>query len=175
MSIKKLYYYFFYKIYKSIQYVAAPFGDSLISFKAGLVMITLEIWSFFSIINYYTIIIGNKIELSLSKPIIYLPLIIIIGFNYYTLNYLDLCQKYNKEFEQLQQKNNILGNFIVFGIILLIIANFIFSFYCLDQQARKDGIGPYAPEFVAKKKREDSLQKAMQIEKLKKIYSEDKK
>lgn len=175
MNIKKFYYYFFYKIYKAIQYTSAPFGEFLTNFKAGVVMIALELWIFFSIINYYTFITGNKAELSFSKPIMYIPFICIIGFNYYTLDHLDVWKSYNYEFDQLPKKKNLIGSWIVFGLVLLIIGNFIFSFYCLDQKARKDQVGPYAPEILAKERREDSLQKAKQIENLKKIYGEDKR
>lgn len=45
----------------------------------------------------------------------------------------------------------------------------------MDLKARKDQTGPYAQEIIAKERREDSLQKSQQIEKLKKIYGEDKK
>lgn len=173
--LNKIYYYFFYKIYKAIQYVSAPFGDHLINFKAGLVMIALEIWLVSSIGIYYSIITKTKIELSIFMPIIYIPLIIILGFNYYSLDYLDIWKKYNEEFDKLSKKINIIGSWVVFGVIFLIIANFIFSFYCLDQQARKDQTGPYAPEIVAKERTEDSLQKAQQIKNLKKIYGEDNK
>ncbi len=114
-------------------------------------------------------------ELSIFMPVIYVPLIIIIAFNYYSLDYLDIWKEYNKEFDNLPRKKNVLGSWVVFGIVLIIIGNFIFSFYCLDKQARTDQVGPYAPEIVAKEKREDSLQKAKQIENLKKIYGEDKK
>ena len=175
MNIKKFYYYFFYKIYKSIQYLSTPFGEFLTNFKAGVVMIALELWTFFSIINYYTFITGNKVELSFSQPIMYIPFICIIGFNYYTLDHLDVWKCYNYEFDLLPKKKNLIGSWIVFGLVLLIIGNFIFSFYCLDQKARKDQVGPYAPEIVAKERMEDSLQKAKQIENLKKIYGEDKK
>lgn len=175
MSIKKLYYYLFYKIYKAIIYTSTPFGDFLSSFKAGLVLIVLQIWSFLSIINYYTVITGSKVELSISTPIMYIPLIIIIGFNYYTLDYLDIWKSYNQEFDQLPKKKNTIGSWIVILIVLIVIMNFVFSFYCLDRKARKDQIGPYAPEIVAKERMEDSLQKAQQIEKLKKIYGEDSK
>lgn len=175
MSIKKLYYYFFYKICKSIIYSSAPFGNFLINFKAGFVLIVLQIWSFLSIINYYTFLTGNPVELSISMPIMYVPLIVIIGFNYYTLDYLDSWKKYNQEFDQLPKNKNRIGSWIAALIVLIIIMNFIFSFYCLDQKARKDQAGPYLPEIVAQERREDSLQKARQIEKLKKIYGEDRK
>jgi magnesium-transporting ATPase (P-type) len=175
MSIRKLYYYFFYKIYKSIQYTSAPFGEFLNNFKAGLVMIVLQLWIVFSIINYYTVITGTKVQLSISNPIIYIPLVIILGVNYYTLDYLDIWKSYNNEFDQLHKKKNIIGGWIVLAIVIIITANFIFSFYCLDQKARQEQTGPYTPEIVAKERMEDSLQKAKQIEKLKKIYGEDKK
>ncbi|WP_343608391.1 hypothetical protein [Chryseobacterium oranimense] len=175
MNIKKFYYYFFYKIYKSIQYTSAPFGDFLLSFRAGIVMIALQIFILASIGIYYSIITEIRMGLSIFMPVIYIPLIIIIAFNYYSLDYLDIWKEYNKEFDKLPKKKNILGSWIVFGIVLLVIGNFIFSFYCLDQQARKDQVGPYAPEIVAKERREDSLQKAKQVENLKKIYGEDKK
>lgn len=175
MSIKKIYYYFFYKIYKSVQYTSAPFGEFLTNFKAGVVMIVLELWTLLSMINYYTFITENKVDLSFSKPIMYIPFIFIIGFNYYTLDYLDVWKRYNREFERLPKKKNTIGSWVVFLIVIILTTNFIFSFYCLDQKARKNQVGPYAPEIVTKEKREDSLQKVKQIENLKKIYGEDKK
>ncbi|AYZ10814.1 hypothetical protein EGY05_02140 [Chryseobacterium arthrosphaerae] len=175
MSIKKNYYYFFYKIYKSVQYTSKPFGDFLLKFRAGIIMIALQIFALASLGIYYSIITQAKMELSIFMAVIYIPLIIIIAFNYYSLDYLDIWKEYNKEFDNLPRKKNVLGSWIVFGIVLIIIGNFIFSFYCLDKQARKNQVGPYAPEIVAKEKREDSLQKAKQIENLKKIYGEDKK
>lgn len=36
----------------------------------------------------------------------------------------------------------------------------LFSFYLLFAEAKKNQTGPYAPEIVAKERREDSLQKA---------------
>jgi len=175
MTIKKLYYYFFYKIYRFVQYISAPFGEFLNNFKAGLVLIVLQIWTFISIINYYSLITGNKVELSFSTPILYIPFIIILGVNYYTLDYIDIWKNYNREFDQLPEKKNRIGSWIVFLVVIISITNFIYSFYCLDQRAKKDQTGPYAPEIVAKKRMQDSLQKAQQIEKLKKIYGEDKK
>ncbi len=170
-----MYYYFFYKIYMSIKYFSAPFGDFLSSFKAGLVMIVLQLWTLFSIMNYYSVLSGNTVELSFSKPIVYIPFVFVVVFNYYTLDYLDIWKNYNYEFEQLPKKKNIIGSWVACLIVIALTINFIFSFYCLDQKAKKEQTGPYSPEVVAKERREDSLQKAQQIEKLKKIYGEDKK
>ncbi|WP_131726153.1 hypothetical protein [Chryseobacterium sp. Leaf405] len=159
-------------------WTANPFGNFFSNFRAGLVMIALQLWTFFSIINYYSFITGNNVELSFFTPLIYIPFISILGFNYYTLDYLDLWKSYNYKFDQLPKRKNIIGSWIaslIIIIIILITGNFLFSFYCLDQKARKEQTGSYAPEIVAKERRKDSLQKAQQIEKLKKIYGEDKK
>lgn len=175
MYIKKLYYYFFYKIYKAIIYTSAPFGNYLINFKAGLVLVVLQIWSYISIINYYTALTGDSFKLSIISPIIYIPLIVILGFNYYTLDYLNNWKEYNREFDQLSKKKNRMGSLFATVLVLILTVNFIFSFYCLFQKAKQDHTGPYAPELVAKERIEDSLQRVQQIEKLRKIYGTDNK
>ncbi|TCN57591.1 hypothetical protein D0809_13485 [Flavobacterium circumlabens] len=66
-------------------------------------------------------------------PIIYVPAIIIYVFNYFTLDYKDNWKQYNVEFANYSKRKNRIGGWIVFGIILLIISNFIFSFYLISQ------------------------------------------
>ncbi|MCJ7933581.1 MAG: hypothetical protein MUW56_08065 [Chryseobacterium sp.] len=132
--IKKSYYYFFYKIYRSIEYTSELSGGSfLTSFKAGFVMIVLEIWVLMSLGAYYATYTKTAVELSISMPIIYIPLLIIIGFNYFTLDYKDTWKGYNAEFDRLPKNKNRLGSWIVFGIVLLIISNLVYSFYLMSQ------------------------------------------
>jgi hypothetical protein len=131
--IKKSYYYFFYKIYRSIEYTSELSGGKfLTSFKAGAVMIALEIWILVSLGAYYAIYTKTFIELSISMPIAYLPLLI-IAFNYLTIEYKDNWKQYNIEFANYSKKKDQIGGWIVFGIILFIICNFIFSFYLMSQ------------------------------------------
>ena len=133
-KIKNAYYYFFYKIYCSIEYTSDLSGGKFLSsFKAGLVMIALEIWMLMSLGAYYAIYTKTAIELSISMPVIYIPLIIIIGFNYFTLDYTDVWKKYNNEFDKLPKQKNRIGGWIVFSIVLLVIANLIYSFYLMSQ------------------------------------------
>lgn len=132
--IKKSYYYFFYKIYCSIEYTSELSGGKFLTlFKAGVVMIALEIWILISIGAYYAIYKKIFLELSLSMPIIYIPLLIIVAFNYFTLDYKDNWKKYNTEFANYPKKKNRIGGWIVFGIIVLIIANLIYSFYLMSE------------------------------------------
>ncbi|RUT68553.1 hypothetical protein D0817_20730 [Flavobacterium cupreum] len=132
--IKKSYYYFFYRIYRSIEFTSELSGGKFLTFfKAGVVMIALEIWIFFSFGNYYTICSKTFVEITFSMPIIYIPLLIIVGFNYFTLDYKDNWKKYNGEFANYSKRKNRIGGWIVFGIILIIIFNLIFSFYLVSQ------------------------------------------
>lgn len=168
MSIKELYYYLYYKIYKAILYTSEPFGEFMTDFKTSVVIIVLEIWFFASTFNYYNYITHTN---ALPKSI-YISIVIFFSIlNYIIFSHNDNWKKYYKEFDKLPKKINRKGSWIVFGIILIIIANLIFSFYLLYADAKRNHTGPYAPEVIAR----DSLQKAKQIENLKKIYGEDKK
>lgn len=132
--IQKSYYYFFYKIYRSIDYTSGSFGGEILMLsKAGLVMLALEAWIILSLGNYYTVYSKMFIELSISMPTVYIPAIIVFAFNYYTLDYKNNWRKYNVEFANYSKKKNRIGGWIVFGIILFIICNLIFSFYLMSQ------------------------------------------
>lgn len=148
-----------------------PFGNFLSHFRAGLAIIALEFWILFTVQNYYYII--NNINPKLgSDLLLYIFGFFIVIFNYITLDHnKNIWQKYNLEFDNLPRKTNIIGGVIVWLIIFLITINFFIS---IHYSQKKFSIR-YTPEFIAKERREDSLQKAQQIEKLKKIYGEDKK
>ncbi|GAA5102635.1 hypothetical protein GCM10023210_43830 [Chryseobacterium ginsengisoli] len=132
--IKKAYYYLFYKIYKSIEYTSEEFGGAFLTdFKTGLVIGALEIWLLFSIGNYYSIITKKNAELSLTMPIVYIPLVILLILNYFSFIHNDIWKEYNRKFDQLPKKKNIIGTWIVVGVIVFIIANLIYSFYLMSQ------------------------------------------
>lgn len=132
--LKKMYNYFFYKIYKSIEYTSELSGGKFLSaFKASLVMITLEIWILLSLGIYYTIITKTKIELSISMPIIYIPLIIIVSIDYFIFHHKNQWKNIILKFDKLSKKRNVIGGWIVCGVVVLIITNLIFSFYLFYQ------------------------------------------
>lgn len=132
-SIKKCYYYFFYKIYHSIWYTSNAFGgESLISYKAGLVMLALEAWILFSFVAYYRICTKISMQLSITMPIVYIPLILVFAFNYFTIHYKDNWKKYNFEFDNYSKRKNRIGGWIVFGIVILVISNFAYSLYLMS-------------------------------------------
>lgn len=134
IMIKKAYYYFFYKIYKSIEYTSNEFGGPFWSnFKAALVIAALEVWLLITIGNYYSVITKINIELSIMMPIVYIPLMILLVLNYFSFIHNDKWREYNMKFDKLPRKRNLIGTWIVVGIIALIIGNLIYSFYLMSQ------------------------------------------
>lgn len=132
--INKSYYYFFYRIYRSIEYTSELSGGKFLTeYKAGLVMLALETWILLSLGAYYVIYTKNFIELTISMPIVYIPAVIVYAFNYLTIHYKDRWNKYNVEFANYSKRKNRIGGWIVFGIILLIISNLIYAFYLMGE------------------------------------------
>ncbi|KPE51058.1 hypothetical protein [Chryseobacterium indologenes] len=132
--MKRAYYYFFTEIYKSVEYTSDLLGGKfLTSFKASIVMVALETWWLMSLGAYYSIHTKTAIELSISMPIIYIPLIIIILFNYLTIDYNSAWKKYNSDFDNLPKNKNRIGSWLVLGIVIFIILNFIYSIYLMSQ------------------------------------------
>lgn len=127
-SIKRAYYYLFYKLYKFSE--AAP-SRWLSAFKAGAVVVVLEVCLFLSMMNYYNVFINRNFELNETYAIIIV--LIIASFNYYTFAHTDAWKKYAKQFNQLPKRTNFIGSMIVFSIVLVVIANLIISFYLMSQ------------------------------------------
>jgi len=132
--IKKGYYYFFYKIYRSIEYTSKLTGGEFLTVnKASLVMLALETWGLFSLANYYAVYKKISTELNISMPIIYIPAVILFAFNYIAIHYKDRWKQYNTEFASYSEKKSRIGGWIVFGIIVIIISNLAYSFYLMSE------------------------------------------
>ncbi|MEC5173871.1 hypothetical protein [Chryseobacterium nepalense] len=158
-KIKKAYYYFFYKIYKSIEYTSELVGGAFwTDFKAGLVIGALEIWFLISI-GIYLVLITNKniAELTLTQPIVFIPLIIILLLNYFSFIHTDKWKEYNNEFDQLSIKKNKIGGKIVWCTVVFIIINLFFSYYLLLMRAKRNHTGPYSKEYIHQQKVKDSI------------------
>lgn len=96
-------------------------------------MITLEVWVLLTIGSYYSVYTKKAKELSIAMPGVYIPLLVILVFNYYTLDYKETWRKYNFEFSRLSRQKDIIGGWIVSGIIIFIIANLIIALYLMNQ------------------------------------------
>ncbi|MBL1220206.1 hypothetical protein JET18_05115 [Chryseobacterium sp. L7] len=171
-SIKLGYYYIFYRLYKMSE--AAP-SKWLSDWKASMALGLLEMWFLISILIYYRVFTNSSLDILGNNIFWFLMVIMLTLIDYFAFHNKNQWKNIVVDFDKLSPKKNRIYGIIAWSFILLIIINTIFSYYCLDLKARRDQIGPYAPSVVAKKKFEDSLQKAQQIENLKKIYGEDKK
>ncbi|MEF9477791.1 hypothetical protein OWR28_08845 [Chryseobacterium sp. 1B4] len=128
-KIKKAYYYLFYKVYKSIQYTSEMVGGAFwTDFKAGLVILTLELWIVGSFLNYYSIINDKKLNIDTISPILLTSLVVFSIINYFSFIRTDIWKTYNKEFDKLSEKENQKGTTIVWVITICITTNF---FICL--------------------------------------------
>lgn len=133
-KIKRYYHYFYYRIYRFIEYTSEQMGGKFLTeFKAGITVIAFEIWSLLSIYNYYTIITKENLHLSFKKTLIYIPLIIIILLKWQNFSSKEQWFSYHQQFDALPKKVNKKGGWIVFGITVFIILNLVFSFYLMMQ------------------------------------------
>jgi hypothetical protein len=137
-KIKKAYYYFFYKIYKSIEYTSELVGRAFwTDFKAGLVIITFELWIIGSFLNYYSIINDQKLDIYFISPILLIFLTIFSIINYFAFMHNDIWKKYNENFEKLPKKENQKGTIIVWMIAVFITLNFFGSAFLLQKYVLK--------------------------------------
>ncbi|MCJ7932441.1 MAG: hypothetical protein MUW56_02090 [Chryseobacterium sp.] len=94
-------------------------------------MIALEFWFTITLLNYYNIFVNRNIHFSKSVYISIALFFVILS--YFSIDYEEIWKKYNKEFDQLPKSKNRIGSWIVFGIILFIIGNFVYSIYLMSQ------------------------------------------
>ncbi len=121
----KAYYYFFYHLYKFWEWISYPKFWS--DFKATVSIGVLEVWIFYSILNYYSFITKTQIKLSNTDPLIILMGAVIIGLNYFLFIHTNKWKEYNAKFDKLPKKKNIIGGVIVWVIMILIIVCFFTS------------------------------------------------
>lgn len=131
MSFFKIYNYFFYRIYKSIEFISVPRFWS--DWKAFAVVVILEIFVFNSLdvlYHYHFNIpmktIGNQ-RISYSAIGLVLFLVVI---NYYYFEYNDKWKGIIQSFDKLPKKKDELGGVIVWCIILFIVI--FYWFYIID-------------------------------------------
>lgn len=132
--IKRAYYYFFYKIYKSIEYTSEELGGGFWSdWKASFVLDCCLYFIISSIFIYYKIFFNRFVHLSDNNLDVLLTIIPVALFNYFVFLHKNQWKSIVVEFDKLPKEKNIIGSWIVFGIVLLIIVNLIFSFYLMSQ------------------------------------------
>ena len=122
MTIKKAYYYFYYKIYNFSKNIS---DNILNDIKPVVIIGVSEIFLLSDIMIWYGIITKNDFP----DILLYGIGLIIIVFNFYIFMVRKDLKKYFTEFKHYDKKKNIIGGWIVFLTIMLALGSLIFSFY----------------------------------------------
>lgn len=123
--MKRAYYYLFYKLYKFSK--AAP-SNFLSDWKAELIVDLMLLSLFSSLIPYYRVFVNPKSRVGEGNLLFYILIIISVS-NYFIFHNNNQWKKIVNEFDKLSSRRNKTGSWIVLGVIVLFIANFILSFY----------------------------------------------
>jgi hypothetical protein len=125
-KIKKAYYYLFYKLYR--WYERGP-SVWLSDWKAELSIDVLLIFIGISLVVYYTIFFDRYLSIGNGNILLIGYLLLIATPNYFIFHHRDRWKDIVKEFDKLPKLKNKIGGWIVFGVVMLIIANMVFAFY----------------------------------------------
>lgn len=129
MGIKKAYYYLFYKLYRFSE--AAP-SRWMSDWKSSLAIDVLLLFTFSSILNYYKALINPSSHMG-EGNLLFVVIIIVGILNYFIFHHADKWKEIVEEFDNLPRRTNKIGSWIILGILLLLLSNFIFSFYLYYQ------------------------------------------
>ncbi|MFY7665512.1 hypothetical protein [Flavobacterium sp.] len=127
--MKKAYYYLFYKLYKFSE--AAP-SRWLSDWKASLATDLLILFVFSSIINYYKIFLNPTSHIG-EGSLMFVTIAIISVWNYFIFHHEDKWKDIVRDFDHLPKRKNRIGSWVVFSVVLIIVSNFLLSFYLYYQ------------------------------------------
>ena len=132
MSIKQLYGYFFYILYRIWFKIDKAFGASgpfPTQTKALIFMFGIEVWLVFSIAGYFGYFFNFHPHIAFFSFTGLAPFIILLVMKWFIFEKEDRWRSYVKEFDRWPPKRNRIGAWVVTIVILFIIFNFIYSLY----------------------------------------------
>lgn len=126
MSIKKAYYYLFYKLYKFSE--AAP-SRWWSEWKASLAVDVLLGFLILSIGIYYNVLVDRHFDFGTKTEFVVFFLLLILVPNYFIFHHREQWRDIVAEFDKWPKRKNRVGDMIVWAVIFVIFANLIFAFY----------------------------------------------
>ena len=129
MSIKKCYYYFFYKFYKFGEWSPSMFSSD---FTAAFAISMLEALFLVSLMFLYIDLVDFNYPFNLSFQTVF-PLAVIGILNCYLFIFNEKWKGYIKEFDRWPKRKNKAGTLIVVAIVAIIIGLFVLSVYIMAQ------------------------------------------
>lgn len=130
MIFLRAYEYFFYKIFKSIEYTSYPKFWS--QWKAIAFIIMLQIWILCSIDTCYHYYIEVPISTSNNFLETYqiVSIIVFVGLNWFLFEYQNKWEEIVARYDKLSDKKNLFGGIVVWAVILFIII--FYWFFAID-------------------------------------------
>ena len=128
-TLKKAYYYLFYKLYKFVQTCKIK---SKIDIYVGIVIGTLEFYLLNSFFFYYKFFFNKDAIYEITSPYVIISILFVILLNTFAFIITDKWKNYMTEFDQWPSKKNMLGGLIVWGILSFVMVNLIFSIYLIS-------------------------------------------
>lgn len=125
MTFKETYYYTFYKFYKLWEKV-----DNILlsnSFRAEVSMMAVKIWLFIVIYAYGCALFRIKPDISIRKPMGYIPIILVLLSTHYFFSKKAKWESYFKEFEKWPKNRNRIGGVLVWSVVVFIFVNVFVS------------------------------------------------
>lgn len=130
MSIKKAYYFSFYKLYRSFEASPSRFWSE---WKASLLMDILVGCIVIIIGLIYTVITKKDFIIFESNLYTWIMIITIGVSNYFIFNHADKWKEIVADFSHLPKNKNRIGGIIFWSIFFLIIASVVFMFYLMSR------------------------------------------
>ncbi len=130
MNVKKAYYYLFYKLYKFGEWSPSIFQSD---FTATFAIVCLEVLFLGSLKFYYFNFVDHNDTFVLISFQTIIPLTAIILINYFAFINDNTWKKYVKEFDRLPKKKNLIGTWLIIGIILFVIVNFALAVHIMGR------------------------------------------
>lgn len=132
MSIKQLYGYFFYILYRMWLKIDRAFGATgpfPTKMKALICMFGIEVWLVFAIALYCGYFFNIHPHIALFSFVGLAPFIVLLVMKWFIFEKDDRWKNYVKEFDSWPPKRNRVGTLGVVMMILFVIFNLIYSLY----------------------------------------------
>jgi hypothetical protein len=133
MPIKKAYYYLFYTLYKTFENAPSKWWSD---WKATFSLLVIEIWLLLSMMVYYKVLTKKDLIPDNRLTIVSVTVVVILSISkYFIFEHGDRWKLYVQEFNQWPKEKNRRSILIAWIVVLVILANLIFSFYLLSKVA----------------------------------------
>lgn len=130
INIKRGYYYIFYKFYKFGELSPSSFPSD---FTATFAIAVLEVLFLIALKFYYIEFIDLRNTFVFASFQTIFPLVLVFLINYFAFLNNDKWKVYVNEFNQWPKERNLIGTWIVAGIVIFIIVNLFVAFSIMSK------------------------------------------